>query len=143
MKDFSFTFLELPKFKKEVADLKNMIDKWSYFFKHAEETSEKELERLIGRDKIMKRAFLELDRFSWNDEELFSYDQAEKYQNTYYASLAQKFDEGKLEGLLEGEMKGKIAIVQKMLSRGKPVQEIAEDLGMSQEEVEFIRDEKK
>ena len=31
LKDFSFTFLELPKFNKDVDHLSNMIEKWSYF----------------------------------------------------------------------------------------------------------------
>jgi predicted transposase/invertase (TIGR01784 family) len=39
LKDFSFTFLELPKFNKDIHHLSNMIDKWSYFFKYAEKTS--------------------------------------------------------------------------------------------------------
>ena len=43
LKDFSFTFIELPKFDKDIDHLKNMTDKWTYFFKHAEETSEKDL----------------------------------------------------------------------------------------------------
>ena len=69
LKDFSFTFLELPKFNKEIDQLLNMTDKWSYFFKHAEETSEQDLQKLIGHDQIIERAFDELNRFSWNDEE--------------------------------------------------------------------------
>ena len=45
LKDFSFTFLELPKFNKEIDQLSNMTEKWSYFFKHAEETSEEDLKK--------------------------------------------------------------------------------------------------
>src|SRR4029077_5060315 len=33
LKDFSFTFIELPKFDRDINHLKNMTDKWSYFFK--------------------------------------------------------------------------------------------------------------
>ena len=35
LKDFSFTFLELPKFKKNINELKTIIEKWMYFFKFA------------------------------------------------------------------------------------------------------------
>ena len=33
LKDFYFTFIELPKFKKDNIDqLNNMVEKWCYFF---------------------------------------------------------------------------------------------------------------
>ena len=35
LKDFSFTFLELPKFSKEIEQFSNPMEKWAYFFKHA------------------------------------------------------------------------------------------------------------
>ena len=66
LKDFSFTFLELPKFNKDVDHLSNMIEKWSYFFKHAEETSKEDWQKLIAHDPILERAYEELDRFGWN-----------------------------------------------------------------------------
>ena len=43
LKDFSFTFLELPKFQKSIAELSTISDKWMYFFKNAEKTSERDL----------------------------------------------------------------------------------------------------
>ncbi len=36
LKDFSFTFLELPKFHKTIDELETLTEKWCYFFKHAE-----------------------------------------------------------------------------------------------------------
>ena len=50
-------------------------------------------------DEIIERAYEELNRFSWNDQELLTYDQSEKYEGAYRASMAQKFDEGKEEGI--------------------------------------------
>jgi predicted transposase/invertase (TIGR01784 family) len=97
LKDFSFTFIELPKFNKNIENLSNVMDKWSYFFKHAAETSEKDLEKIVGQDDIIERAYEELNRFSWNPEELLTYDQAEKYEWDYHACMEQKYDEGKAE----------------------------------------------
>ena len=48
LKDFSFTFLELPKFKKSIHELNSMVEKWAYFFKHAKDTTEKEFLELGG-----------------------------------------------------------------------------------------------
>ena len=167
LKDFSFTFIELPKFDKDIDHLKNMTDKWAYFFKHAEETSEQELRKLIGHDQIIERAFDELDRFSWNDDEIRTYDQAEKYAGAYRASMAQKFDEGKKEGKREGIEEGKregieegkkegieegkregieagkkegiIAIAHKMIKEGWSIEIIQKFTGLSSDEIQSLK----
>ncbi len=54
----------------------------------------------------MERAYEELNRFSWNQEELLTYEQAEKYEWAYHASMAQKFDERIEKGKAEGEKIG-------------------------------------
>ena len=138
LKDFSFTFIELPKFNKDVDHLKNMTDKWSYFFKHAEETSEQDLHKLVGHDQIIERAFDELNRFSWNDEELRTYDQAEKYEGAYRASMAQKFD----EGMAEGEMKAILMIAKSLINQGFEINTICAATGLSREKIESLRHQK-
>ncbi len=40
LKDFYFTFVELPKFTKKEHELTTLEDKWYYFLKHAEESGE-------------------------------------------------------------------------------------------------------
>jgi predicted transposase/invertase (TIGR01784 family) len=133
LKDFSFTFLELPKFNKGIDHLHNMSDKWIYFFKHAEETSEKDVHKLIGHDQIIERAFDELNRFSWNEQELLTYDQAEKYEGAYRASMAQKFDEGIAEGMNR--------VAKNMLIKGLDIEMIVQLTGLSREIVLVIQKE--
>ncbi|MDR3623816.1 MAG: Rpn family recombination-promoting nuclease/putative transposase [Chlamydiales bacterium] len=134
LKDFSFTFVELPKFHKTIDDLSTMLDKWVYFFKHAEDTSEKEVSRLGAHDPIMERAYEELNRFSWSDIELLTYDQKDKYARTYKASMDQKFDEGEAVGLAKG-----IATVAKaMKSQGMTWQSIHAVTGLSQIAIETL-----
>jgi len=48
LKDFSFSFLELPKFTKSKDDLITMTEKWAYFFKNATKTEEKDLDEIIA-----------------------------------------------------------------------------------------------
>jgi predicted transposase/invertase (TIGR01784 family) len=72
LKDFSFTFIELPKFKKKIDKLSTLQEKWCYFFKHARETSSEELDKIIGKDIIIQKAYKELDRFHWTPEEYLS-----------------------------------------------------------------------
>jgi predicted transposase/invertase (TIGR01784 family) len=113
LKDFSFTFLELPKFTKGIDELSNMIEKWVYFFKHAEETTEEELQKLIDHDQILSRAYEELDRFSWNEEELRAYEGAEKQEGVRLAQLAKKYDDGKAVGEKIGIEKGEKIGIEK------------------------------
>ena len=130
LKDFSFTFLELPKFRKSIHELSNIPEKWMYFFKHAEETLEGDLQKIIGHDQIIERAYDALNRFSWNEEELLTYEQAEKYEGAYYASLAQKFD--------EGVEKGVERVAKNMLTKGIDIEIIASVTGLTTQEVKNI-----
>lgn len=75
LKDFSFSFLELPKFNKTVDQLETLIDKWAYFFKHASHIGPEALDKLIGDDLILKQAYHALDQFYWTEEELNTYEQ--------------------------------------------------------------------
>jgi predicted transposase/invertase (TIGR01784 family) len=152
LKDFSFTFLELPKFTKDIDHLSNMLEKWAYFFKHGEETSEDDLQKLIGSDQIIERAYDELNRFSWDEQELLTYEQAEKYEGAYKASMAQKFDEGKIEGekagLEKGKVEGKIEgektallkVAKNMLKQGLETQSIERMTGLSKKEIESLKE---
>ena len=107
LKDFSFTFLELPKFKKKIEELETILEKWAYFFKHAEETQEGDLERIVGGDKVIKRAYEALNRFSWSQIELNTYEEAEKRELDAKAILKSARAEGKAEGEAIGEARGK------------------------------------
>ena len=55
LKDFSFTFLELPKFNKDIDHLSNMTEKWAYFFKHAETSSLEDRAKLKKMTKSWRR----------------------------------------------------------------------------------------
>jgi predicted transposase/invertase (TIGR01784 family) len=123
LKDFSFTFIELPKFKKEVDKLSNIQEKWCYFFKHAKETSLEDLKKVIGNDAVIERAYSELDQFGWNTDELLKYEQSEKNRKDYLSSLAQKFDEGKVEGRVEGEAIGEARGEAKGRAEGEAIGE--------------------
>lgn len=134
LKDFSFTFLELPKFKKSGSELKTIVEKWIYFFKEAEGLSEEEAAAIIGTDEIMERAYDELSRFSWSDEELLTYDQAEKYYSSYVASMEQKYEDGVIKGVKEG----KIEVARNMLKSGLSLEMITQITGLSLSEVKSL-----
>ncbi len=142
LKDFSFTFLELPKFHKTIDELSSLVDKWAYFFKHADETSMSDIPKIIGDDAIIERVYDELERFAWSEEELRTYDQAEKYQWAHEGIMAQKFDEGMAKGEAKGEAKGladaQRQIAQRLLKQGIDVATIAAATGLSLDEIKKL-----
>lgn len=149
LKGLSFTFLELPKFSKTLSQASTMIEKWAYFFKHAEET-DFSLSEFVT-EKGLSRAYEQLDRFSWTEEELLAYEQVEKQEADYIASLDQKYDEGiekgkaqgKAEGLAEGETKGLLKKAQEvarmMISKGFDDVTVSEMTGLSLSEIQALR----
>jgi predicted transposase/invertase (TIGR01784 family) len=155
LKDFSFTFLELPKIEKTLEESATMIEKWAYFFKHAEETPESEVASLLDKTNALHRAYEELNRFSWNEEELRAYEQAEKQEADFIAAIDQRYDEGmekgqqiglekgRAEGIEEGRAEGayenKLAIAQKMIEKGMDNKTIMEFTSLSKEEIEKLR----
>ncbi|WP_264706885.1 MULTISPECIES: Rpn family recombination-promoting nuclease/putative transposase [unclassified Wolbachia] len=164
LKDFYFIFIELPKFPKTKEDqLSSIVEKWVYFFRYADETSEEELERIIGSDLIIERAYEELNRFNWSEKEFIAYEQEIKRIRDEQAVLAQKLDdakhegiqigeekgkkegiqighekgraEGKEEGIAEGEQQTKIAVAKNSLKAGVSIDVIAQITGLSHSEI--------
>ena len=135
LKDFSFTFLELTKFEKTKNELTSIIDRWSYFFKNAEDTSEKDLQQIIGRDLIIQRAYEELNKFSWSEEELLSYEAVIKREMDHQAILDKQYNDGKAEGIIEGEFEKAKSIAKDMLKESLDLNLIAKLTKLSIEEI--------
>ncbi|MDN5247598.1 MAG: Rpn family recombination-promoting nuclease/putative transposase [Wolbachia endosymbiont of Tyrophagus putrescentiae] len=139
LKDFCFVFIELPKFSKTREDeLSNIVEKWAYFFRYAAETRESDLERIIGSDEIIKRAYKELDRFNWSDIELRTYEQEVKRILDEQAILAQKLDDAREEGIKIGAERGKIEIAKSMLANNIDVNTVAKFTGLSIPEIKKL-----
>ena len=110
--DFEFTFIELPKFKKELNELDSILDKWIYFIKNAGDLT------LIPQEYENKEEFLDAfevaKQTSWNSEELKIYE---------YMGL-KEFDEinalrtAEKKGYLKGEKKGIEKGIQKGIQKG-------------------------
>ncbi|WP_353284736.1 Rpn family recombination-promoting nuclease/putative transposase [Wolbachia endosymbiont (group A) of Lasioglossum fulvicorne] len=128
LKDFSFTFIELPKFNKTKEDqLSNIVEKWIYFFKYADETSEKDLQKIIGSDVIIGRAYDVLNQYNWSKEERFAYDQTKKHIDDYLSSVQQ------------GKIEGKIEVAKIMLANNIDVNTIVKCTGLSISEIEELQ----
>ena len=137
----SFTFVDLIKFDKNRTKPVNELtleEKFYYFLRHAQEMNDQALSKLIGKDIVIKKAFHELERFSWSEEEIKRYEAEDKRVRDNRAVLLQAIDdgikkgkqegkqEGKKEGLKEGKKKGAKAAIEALLSQGTITQEQAE-----------------
>ena len=143
LKDFSFTFLELAKFNKGKQELGSIIDKWSYFFKHAKETKEQDLASVIGGDLIIKRAYEELNQFNWSEEELLSYEEVIKRDLDHKAILSKQCRDarakGEAEGRAKGEAEGKIETAKMMLQEGLDINLISKLTKLPVAEINNLR----
>ena len=151
LKDFYFVFLELEKFKKTIDQLENIEDKWLYFLKHAESSTFKEIEHLIGSDGIIRRAFEAIDQAAWTEEELNTYEQMIKTRLDNLAVEQQKIEDAEIRGEARGEIRGEargeargeirgkaerdIEIARKMLSKNHTISDISDLTGLPLEEI--------
>ncbi len=143
LKDFSFSFLQLPKFTKNKDQLKTMTEKWAYFFKHAARTKEEDLESIIGCDLIIQKAYEELNRFSWSAEELRTYDSIDMKKSVDKAIKQGAFqdglEKGREEGREEGAHQASYNIALNLLKVGISIDQIAQATGLSQDEIAHLQ----
>lgn len=136
LKDFYFTFIELPKFSKtKIEELENIVEKWCYFFKYADKTSEADMEKIVGSDLVIKKAYEALNQFNWTEKELIAYEEEIKRIKDNQAMLEAQIDKAEARG----EVKGKAELIKMMLNNGASVETIAQLTGLSHEEIETLK----
>jgi len=138
LKDFHFTFVELPKFNKKLNEIETIEDKWYYFLKHSNDAS---VEEILKQHPQIAEAYGILERHHWTEDELRWYSGFEKkgmddrtfadwIQNAGKRArekgLKEGREEGRLEGRAEGKREGMIDIIQRLLKNGQPPEVVAE-----------------
>ena len=146
LQDFSFTFIELPKFRKDkISELENIVEKWCYFFKYASNTSEEDLKTLIGSDLVINEAYEALNQFNWSEKELIAYEQELKRIRDNRAAedylIEQGIEQGIEKGKAEGETNKAIEIAKNLLRQNIDLSIISAMTGLSQEELTALKDE--
>lgn len=122
-KDLKFRFIELKKFNKKVHELKNIIDKWTFFIKNAED-----LEVIPDNvdDEGLKEAYEEAAQHNWTRE---------AYDAYIYSGIREQDEKGRIE-LAE---KRRIERVIKQLHQNNiPLNIIAISVELSEQEVAVI-----
>ena len=129
-------FLQLPLFEKTKEDIKGMSirEKWAYFFKHADETREEELEEIVGKDLVIKKAYDELNRFSWSEQDLLYYESVDMKICSDLAAL----EAAEERGIEKGRKEEKLIIAMKLLARGMSIEEVSEMTELAIEEAQSL-----
>jgi predicted transposase/invertase (TIGR01784 family) len=120
-----FTFVELPKFNKELHELKTLTEKWVYFIKNAENL---EVAPDNINDEGLKSAYEEANVQTWTQEELDAYE---------YAFMREEDEKARLD---KAEMKGKIELVIGMYEDRLDIERIAKIAKMTVQDVQQIID---
>ena len=138
LQDFSFTFIELPKFKKDkISELETIIEKWCYFFKYAANTSEEDLKKLIGSDLVINQAYEALNQFNWTEQELIAYEQELKRIRDNRAAEDYLIE----KGIEKGKFEEKIEIAKNLLRQNIDLSIISASTGLSPEAITALKDE--
>jgi predicted transposase/invertase (TIGR01784 family) len=116
LKDFYFTFVELPKFTKGIHELETLEDKWYYFLKHAEES--KEIDISLASNAEINEAYHVLDKTFWSEPELHEYERVAMSIADAKGAIVAARKEGLQEGLQEGLEKGLQEGLEKGLQEG-------------------------
>ena len=103
----SFTFVDLVKLEKnrpkEIEKL-SLEEKFYYFLSNAEEATPHDLQKLIDNNVILDKAFRELDRVYWTNDEIEMYEDREKGIKDNKTAMEHAVAKGKEEGRREGIM---------------------------------------
>ncbi|MBL7813885.1 MAG: Rpn family recombination-promoting nuclease/putative transposase [Saprospiraceae bacterium] len=129
-KDLKFRFIELKKFNKKTHELKNIIDKWTFFIKNAEN-----LEVMPDNvdDEGLKEAYEEAAQHNWSRE---------AYNAYIYSGIREQDEKGRVE---LAERRRIERVVKQLHQNNVPLsiiamsvelteQETAEILGIQQDE---------
>ena len=94
----TFVFIELPKFKKDLNELKNYADKWLYFLRHLSELNEMPPE--LSDEAEINEAFHIAEITAFTGVERYQYEDSLKRLRDEYSILQTARIEGKAESLL-------------------------------------------
>jgi len=136
LNDMSYAFIELPKFNKQLDELKTEEDYWIFTMKEATHLREAPKDA----PEEVKRAYEILEKHTWTREELLAYEKAKIALMDDLDAIRTAKEEGKEEGLQEGKKEEKREIARKMLGNPKlGIQDIVDMTGLSKEEIHEIK----
>jgi predicted transposase/invertase (TIGR01784 family) len=125
LRDLEFNFIELPKFTKEVTELKTILDKWVYFIKHAVDLDV--VPAHATETPALQTAYEVADRLNWSKREL---------EVMEYWEIRDRGDRAQLEESVKAAEQAKtLEIARSMLAEGIEPAIIAKITGLSEDDI--------
>ena len=111
----AFVYAEMPKFVKNLDELKTNTDKWLYVLKNISKLQNlpKELE-----NNIFKKFFDEAKIANYSKDDYYAYQESLKIYRDNKAVLKTAIEQGKKEGRIEGKIEGKLELLISMIKEG-------------------------
>jgi len=128
----TFIYLEMPNFSKAEEQLNTRLDKWLYFIKNLEDF---ENIPTIFNDEVFEQAFEKAEIANFGQTDLDKYENSLKVYRDLKGVIDTAFDDGKVEGIIEGEKMKAMAIAKNLKSKGMDIDFIIEMTGLSEDEI--------
>jgi len=132
----SYVFVELDRFTKKANELQTVEDDWLYMMAKFDEAKKPPQHT---KDKAVLSAYEAIEQFNWSEAEYDNYIKAMLAAQSEEATGISKYNKGREEGKIEGKAEGKAELIEMMLKQGKSVKQIAEFIGLSQQEIEKLK----
>ncbi len=131
----SVIFADTGKFKKDITECGDDVDRWLFLLRHSERIREYSDS---FQSEVFKRVLEVLEISSFTQEEFNMYYTEEEQKKIRQAQDASQRRLGREEGRAEGEAGKAVQIAGKMLDKGMAIPDIAELTGLSVEEIEAL-----
>ena len=129
-----FTFIELPKFTPQSISDKRMMVLWLRYLTEINAKTTEVSNDLLSDPQIGK-ALEEVKVSAFTEEELRAYDKFWDGVRVEKSLQYDSYQEGKAEGLVEGELKAKLATAHNLLQMGLTITQITQVTGLTQEQI--------
>jgi predicted transposase/invertase (TIGR01784 family) len=131
----TYIYMEMPKFTKTEEQLETRSDKWLYLFKHLSELQEPP-EQL--KERIFHKLFNAAEVANFDRVERDRYEQSLRAYRDLENVLSSAHLEGIQTGIEQGSNQATLRIIQNALAKGFSIAEIADLVGLPQEEIKTI-----
>lgn len=136
LRDFRFTFAELPKFNKTETELQSIEDKWLFFLKNAKKLTE--IPEVI-REAAIREAFEIVNSLNWDKETLHLYTMRNIYLQDEINRVLYGYNKGKIEGKIESQHD----IACTMLEDGMTQEIVAKYTGLPPDDIKTLSEKLK
>ncbi len=138
-RDLCFVIVELGKFRKDAMRPDNGRDEWSYLLKNSNRLGVEECKTFLKKGGDMADALKHLWDISQDEELRELMVERDKQRRDQLSREDYSWEKGEAKGRKEGRKEERKEIALKMLKNGLNIDIIAENTGLSKEEIEALK----